>query len=542
MTKPFFPHGPTGQPAATPDTAQEILQRLRKAAERSRVEKDSGAAPAALGMRHGKGSRSGADQPALEEVLFAQTAAPKKRAFPVLAAIFMVSAIAGGGLAGVYLSVRNGARAPMIFNQDADARLRMAQARQTPGSTVVTKAPVQTPSRDAGRIIQPEPAKAQAPLAQASTAGELPPPPPLKTPVVAANPPVAQERSGQVPTAKTRKIAKAAPPEPVAPPAASVAAPGTEATPAASVAAPAPKAVAAPVPATAPEQPAAPAAVAAAPAQPEPMAGMAGDPETLKALTDNVVQALGGLNQPAGEARTGNLRQALASLVGKALSEGRSQDEIAGLLTRALKERNQALPEALKGPDGKVDINLLVASVIPKDAANYATGKDKGTMAMLIAESENASLTGDPRTSKERFYMRDGQRFTRIMAGDTLSHIAFAAYGDVLSYPLLLRANAGRISVRNLKPGTEIRIPEPGEAAPAQPPAVARQALGKPAAAPAKARKPRRKAARRSRANKGKAKITDRLLGAIAAPATANRTPAQPPVRPVTNFSPAARP
>ncbi len=528
MTKPFFPHSPTGQPAATPDKAQEILQRLRKAAQKSRMEmeKSDGAPSAAAKARPGKSRRAGVEQPALEEVLFAHNAAPKRRAFPVLAAIFMVSAIAGGGLAGVLLSMRNGAKPPVIFTQNAGAELRMAQTQAAPKGEVAAKTPISTPPKDAGRIIQAEPAKAKALAAQASTAGELPPPPPLDRPVVSANPPVAQERTGQAPVAKTQEVAKAAPSEPVAPPA-----------PAA-----APQEAAAPAPVSAPKEPAEPAApAAAAAAQPEPMAGMAGDPETLKALTANVVQALGGLNKKAGDAGTDNLRQALASLVNKALSEGRSQDEIAGLLTRALKERKQALPDALKGPDGKVDINLLVASVIPKDAANYTTGKDKGLMASLIAESENASLSGDPRTSKERFYMRDGQRFTKIMAGDTLSHIAFAAYGDVLSYPVLLRANAGRISVRNLKPGTEIRIPDPGETALAAP---ERKTKSGRTGAPNKlkaAKRPRKQSTRRNRARR---KITDRLLGTLSAPAAtpAGQTAQQPSKPVVTNFSPARKP
>jgi len=502
MTKPFFPHD-EGHSTPPPDKAREVLRRLRQAAEESRAEQGQAGRPAAA---------AGAGHANVEEMIFGKQGQKKRSALPVLAAIFVISALAGGGLAGVFLSLRANPHPPRVLVQRENqtlVRARGQDSRARAGAASQGALEVKGDGeKDVARIerARPQtPARVTRPARTADaikTQGSLPPAPPFAAVKVtpAAGAAVAQKAPG----GRAAVVVESKP------------------------AAVAPKRV---EPATMDQ------------------GGMATDRKSLEALTDGVVRALGGVHETENAQSTDNLRQALSQLVMRAFSEGRSQDEIARLLARRLEGNAQAVPEALKGPDGKVDIRLLIASVLPRDASTYAGRKDR-TLAMLIAEGEKVTLSSDARPARSRFYKRGGKRYTRIRRGDTLSQIAFAAYGDVLAYPAILQANGGRVSVRNLKPGMEILIPAREGGATAQPrrAKTGKRSEGKHSAAQAptrttrKARAGNRKRIRRKRAasrRKGPRKITDRLLGAISAPTPASQpSAAQDPVRPTTtNFT-----
>ncbi len=450
MTKPVPTHNLTGRPLGNrPDRekTEEILQRLRQAANDRHAD---GFAP-----------EMGDDQvQALENVLFPSAQQEKTGSrFPVLIAVFMVSAIAGGAIAGLYLA-RSGGKPPV---------LQVAGAK--PAEMIVEK---DVPSREAATTTVSRKDQAQL-VAEVRPAGDTAAPAAAPQPI--APPPLdggtALETPPAPPEAVTAAPAAAAPSAPTA---------TAETSPAPAAGSDAPagdemhrdttqvvqnleQQLPQPADFNAAAEKAGGNGAAAAPATGgEP----AQSPDELKALTDNVVQALGSLIPGAegtGEpASTSDLRMALSALVDRAMQEGRSKNEIISLLDKAIEEAGaENIPEELLGPDGKVDLNLLIASVIPKDMA-MVSSQDRSYVNQLLAEGRNTTLKGQtPQARKGRFYTRNGRRYTRIRRGDTLAQIAYDAYGDALAYPRILRANSGRISVRNLRPGMEIRVPGKNE-------------------------------------------------------------------------------
>ncbi|GEM_PF-5314562 len=230
-----------------------------------------------------------------------------------------------------------------------------------------------------------------------------------------------------------------------------------------------------------------PEAPAEAPATSE--AGVVAAASELRQLTDQVISALGALGRAEQQgtveetaAGADNLRNSLADLVDAAIAGGKSDEEIRALVSEALENAGeQNIPAMLRDASGKLDVRRLLASVMPaapadampmsaderayfsqleEEAGNEAGGAAAAaTTAARPAASGNTRTAGNTR-SRSRFFTRNGKRYTIIRPGDTLSDIAYAAYGDVLAYSAILRANRGRISVRNLKPGTRILIPE----------------------------------------------------------------------------------
>ena len=522
MTKPVPTHHLTGKPLGNrPDRekTEEILQRLRQAAN----------------DRHSDGyaPEMGDDQvQALENVLFPSTQQEKAGSrFPVLIAVFMVSAIAGGAIAGLYLA-RSSGKPPVL--QVAGAKpAEMIVEKDVPQQEAVTATTIARKDQ-AQLVAEVRPAGDAA----ASTATPRPiAPPPLEDGTALERPPVPPEAMAAAPAA-AMPSAPTATAETSSPPAAGTDAPlsdemdrnTTQVVQDLEKQLPQPEDFNA-ASGTTDEG----AAVATTPATGgEAASGQS--PDELKALTDNVVQALGSLIPDAGAsgepASTSDLRTALSALVDKAMQEGRSKNEIISLLDKAIEEAGaENIPEELLGPDGKVDLNLLIASVIPKDMA-LVSSQDRSYVNQLLAEGRNTSLKGqNPQARAGRFYTRNGKRYTRIRRGDTLAQIAYDAYGDALAYPRILRANKGRIaSVRNLRPGMEIRVPGKNERVTdtTEPSSLVRGAKAGRKAATRK-RVTRRAANRRATAKKvarkrqaapqrkQEPKITDRLLGVIGA-------------------------
>ena len=451
MTKPVPTHHLTGKPLGNrPDRekTEEILQRLRQAANDRHAD---GFAP-----------ETGDDQvQALENVLFPSAQQEKTGSrFPVLIAVFMVSAIAGGAIAGLYLA-RSGGKPPVLQVAAGAKPAEMIVEKDVPPQEPAAATTVSSGKDQAQLVADERPAGNTAAAAPQPIA-----PPPLENGTELEKPPVHSQTMTATPAA--------------AAPSAPTATAETSPAPAAGTDAPAggemdqnttqvvqnlEQQLSQPADINAATGKADDAGAAAAPATGgEPVKS----PDELKALTDNVVQALGSLIPGAENtdepASTSDLRMALSALVDKAMQEGRSKNEIISLLDKAIAEAGaDNIPEELLGPDGKVDLNLLIASVIPKDMATVSS-QDRSYVNQLLAEGRNTTLKGQtPQARKSRFYTRNGRRYTRIRRGDTLAQIAYDAYGDALAYPRILRANRGRISVRNLRPGMEIRVPGKNE-------------------------------------------------------------------------------
>ncbi len=456
MTKPVPTHNLTGKPLGNrPDRekTEEILQRLRQAAN----------------DRHADGFTPGMGEDqvqALENVLFPSARQEKTGSrFPVLIAVFMISAIAGGAIAGLYLA-RNGARPPVLQATDAKPAEMIVEKNVPSQELAATAAPVSRKDqaqlvaevRPAGDTAAPVSGTAPQPIA----------PPPLDAGTTLEKPPVPAERAATAsadaaPSAPAGTAETSSESARTTPPDNELAKNTTQVVENLEQQLPQPDDF------NAAAEGAGGNGVAAPAGNGENNASVQ-SPDELKALTDNVVQALGalipGAENQTEPGSTSDLRMALSALVDKAMQEGRSKNEIISLLDKAIEEAGaENIPEELLGPDGKVDLNLLIASVIPKDMT-MVSSKDRSYVNQLLAEGRNTTLNGQegPQAKKDRFYTRNGKRYTRIRRGDTLAQIAYDAYGDALAYPRILRANRGRISsVRNLRPGLEIRVPGKNE-------------------------------------------------------------------------------
>ena len=267
----------------------------------------------------------------------------------------------------------------------------------------------------------------------------------------------------------------------------------------------------------------------------------------LARLTNQVVAALGALNGGDGadeaaaeQTITGaeRLRSTLAELVGAAQAQGKSDEEIRKLVAEALDSVGEEnIPAILRDASGKVNVQRLLASVTPSSRRDVMP-KDSEGMAYFrqLEEEADATSADNPptataaRKASGRFFVRGGKRYTIIRKGDTLGDIAYAAYGDVLAYPAILRANRGRISVRNLRPGTRIVIPELNR--PARRSRVKARRNGAAATPP---RKTRTRAGTRRKPANVKQPVGDKIITLPASGAAGASAAAQKPVK-VMNF------
>ncbi len=289
--------------------------------------------------------------------------------------------------------------------------------------------------------------------------------------------------------------------------------------------------------------------------------------DELKQLTEQVIGALGALGRAerqgtVEEAASGaeQLRDSLADLVDAALASGKSDEEIRKLVAEALGSAgDENIPALLRDASGKVDITRLLASIMPSpdSVADVPMNAEERTYFNQLAAEAGQTTTADrpatrqslqvvntpaakskartaPRASG-RFFVRNGKRYTIVRKGDTLSDIAYAAYGDVLAYSAILRANRGRISTRNLKPGMRILIPDVNTARKTRKSRPRRQgATPPPSRATAVARKPASKAkASNNAGNAANRPLADRI---ITQPAAGRAVDPRKPVVKYTNF------
>ncbi len=200
------------------------------------------------------------------------------------------------------------------------------------------------------------------------------------------------------------------------------------------------------------------------------------------------------------------LRESLARLVDAALAQGKSDEQIRKLMAEALSgvdARN--LPASMRDASGKIDIHRLLASILSgrkavsanldsetrayfkelsAEASRTVTvnvrfrttaGQKSGAKARLKKTNVRKKATVRKKTTKSkaaarsrsrskkpkgRFFLEGGRRYTIVRKGDTLSGIAIAAYGDQSAYTSIIRANRGRIDVRKLQPGMRILVPD----------------------------------------------------------------------------------
>ncbi len=205
---------------------------------------------------------------------------------------------------------------------------------------------------------------------------------------------------------------------------------------------------------TSPEQ-----RIVVAQAQPEAVAPAKSD--KMKALTDDVVNALSGLSDNSGnggaplDQSVDKLRSSLSALVQEAESRGKSAGSVEQLLKEALGDNQKNLPAALKNADGTLDITTLIASVVKRADPGTEGGVDADYLSALENEGKRTAL------ASRLIKSGSGKRYLVVRPGDTLSSIAYATYGDSFLYPKIFRANKAVISNPNtLRIGTRLVIPE----------------------------------------------------------------------------------
>ena len=196
--------------------------------------------------------------------------------------------------------------------------------------------------------------------------------------------------------------------------------------------------------------------------------------DQLGLLTNNVVRQLTELknaedNQALSAApETRKLRLAINNLVHLASAQNLGSKAIEDLLNDAL-ENSNAVPKALAGPDGKLDTQLLLKSVLSSIDVNKVKQPDKNYYAALEDEGNStvitpAILASTPLPAIDENnrikYGVSGARLITVEAGDTLSSLAFLIYGDVLDYPKLFNANRNVLeNINSLNIGTVLRVP-----------------------------------------------------------------------------------
>ena len=184
-------------------------------------------------------------------------------------------------------------------------------------------------------------------------------------------------------------------------------------------------------------------------------------PDKMRALTDQVVEALSDLN--GAESTNGTslnqsvdrLRATLSDLVQEAESQGKGAQSVKHLLEEAIGKNQKNLPAALKNADGSLDISTLIASVVKRsDGKTKTPSADADYLALIENEGARTALTS-------RIVSQKGKaRYLIVKAGDTLSSIAYATYGDAFAYPKIFNANKNTIkNANNLAIGMRLTIP-----------------------------------------------------------------------------------
>ncbi len=184
-------------------------------------------------------------------------------------------------------------------------------------------------------------------------------------------------------------------------------------------------------------------------------------PDKMRALTDQVVEALSDLN---GAENTNSsslnqsvdrLRATLSDLVQEAENQGKGVKSVEHLLEEALGKSQQTLPAALKNADGSLDISTLIASIVKvSDGKPNTSGADADYLALIEDEGAKTALSSRIITQKGK------GRYLIVKAGDTLSSIAYATYGDAFAYPKIFNANKATIKNANsLAIGMRLTIP-----------------------------------------------------------------------------------
>ncbi len=193
------------------------------------------------------------------------------------------------------------------------------------------------------------------------------------------------------------------------------------------------------------------------------MSGMAGDPDTLKALTDQVVDSLNVLEGKKKEQAPQDyesLMNALGGLVEKAMKQGKSSEDVLALIDEALKARKGlSLEELMKRSGGKLDMRGLLQQLVSRAAQNAtrSTGQDDYIKA-LASEGSAAQVPAEGKAAGKR--ASAGGRIITIKPGDTLGSIARTYYGDGAKWKLIYQANRNVISNPDIIPvGRKLRLP-----------------------------------------------------------------------------------
>ncbi|MGF1503201.1 MAG: LysM peptidoglycan-binding domain-containing protein [Paracoccaceae bacterium] len=174
------------------------------------------------------------------------------------------------------------------------------------------------------------------------------------------------------------------------------------------------------------------------------------------------------------------LRVSMQSLVDTGLAAGKTDLKIARHLAFAATKRfGRDVPDAFRTARGGVDVDRLLSVVSGGDAAATAS-RDRDYLAGIINEGDETTVGGLPEpastavsavqepvaepvaaeTLPARVFIENGERYTIVETGDTLSGIADEIYGDFLRFRAIYALNRDEIDNPSLlRAGLKLRLP-----------------------------------------------------------------------------------
>ncbi len=181
-------------------------------------------------------------------------------------------------------------------------------------------------------------------------------------------------------------------------------------------------------------------------------------PQETQAMRSLSSQAISGLRALPGakKAELDVQGATLESIVADALKKGTPDGEINALVNAAAGAGKISVPSALVTSDGKVDTNVLLASLVSQ--AQIAAGKaPKVDPGSVLASGAGVEI----RVTQNAAGGTTSHQFYTVLPGDSLGAIAKKFYGDVVYYPAIFDANRTILSSPDrLNVGQRLVIPQ----------------------------------------------------------------------------------
>lgn len=181
-------------------------------------------------------------------------------------------------------------------------------------------------------------------------------------------------------------------------------------------------------------------------------------PQDSQAMRSLSSQAISGLRALPGAKKVELDQQGatLETIVADALKQGKPDQEIDAMVNAAAGAGKISVPSALVTSDGKVDTNVLLASLVSQ--AQIAAGKaPKLDPSAVLASGAGVEV----RVTQNAAGGTTSHQFYTVLPGDSLGAIAKKFYGDVVYYPAIFEANRAILSSPDrLNVGQRLVIPK----------------------------------------------------------------------------------